>query len=198
MLRPGDKMPTEVALMKKLSVSRSVVREAVSRLQAANAVDTRHGVGTFILSPSKKEILRLPASDLSDRLDVMAIIEFRIDLEGASAALAAIRRNDQHLREIAGALRKFDDEISNGGTDVLRHDVDFHLQIARASGNRYFFDVLSQMGRGVSPRTRLGKAEIAELDQSNACALFKASIRRFTRQLFVRTPMMPAQLCAYT
>ncbi|KAA1011287.1 FadR family transcriptional regulator [Paraburkholderia panacisoli] len=186
MLRPGDKMPTEVALMKKLSVSRSVVREAVSRLQAANVVETRHGVGTFILSPSKKEVLRLPASDLSDRLDVMAIIEFRIDLEGASAALAASRRNDQHLKEIAGALRKFDDEISNGDTDVLRHDVEFHLQIARASGNRYFFDVLSQMGRGVSPRTRLGKAEIAELDhierlrtvQSEHMAIYQAIVRQ--------------------
>jgi DNA-binding FadR family transcriptional regulator len=116
----------------------------------------------------------------------MAIIEFRIDLEGASAALAASRRNDQHLKEIAGALRKFDDEISNGGTDVLRHDVEFHLQIARASGNRYFFDVLSQMGRGVSPRTRLGKAEIAELDhierlrtvQSEHMAIYQAIVRQ--------------------
>jgi GntR family transcriptional repressor for pyruvate dehydrogenase complex len=41
------------------------------------------------------------------------------------------------------------------------------LQIARASGNRYFFEVLSQLGRGVSPRTRLGSAEIAELDRAD-------------------------------
>jgi DNA-binding FadR family transcriptional regulator len=63
------------------------------------------------------------------------------------------------------ALARFESELERGSTDTLAHDVEFHLQIARASGNRYFFDVLSQLGRAVSPRTRLGSAEIAELDQ---------------------------------
>jgi DNA-binding FadR family transcriptional regulator len=166
MLRPGDRIPTEVALMKQLSVSRSVVREAISRLQAAHVVETRHGIGTFILPQQDKEdAVRLPDADLSSMIDVMAIIEFRIDLEGAAAALAAVRRTEQHLKQIATALDRFEAELAHGSTHVVAHDVEFHLQIARASGNRYFFDVLSQMGRGVSPRTRLGKAELAELDQ---------------------------------
>lgn len=163
-LRPGDKIPTEVALMKQMSVSRSVVREAVSRLQAANVVETRHGIGTFIRAMADRESVRLKDADLSNLLDVMAIIEFRIDLEGAAAALAAGRRTEQHLKQIAGALDRYEEQVANGSTDVLEHDVEFHLQIARASGNRYFFDVLSQLGRAVSPRTRLGSAEIAELD----------------------------------
>ena len=166
MLRPGDRIPTEVALMKQLSVSRSVVREAISRLQAARVVETRHGIGTFILPQQDKEdAVRLPDADLSSMIDVMAIIEFRIDLEAAAAALAAVRRTEQHLKQIAAALDRFEAELAHGSTHVVAHDVEFHLQIARASGNRYFFDVLSQMGRGVSPRTRLGKAELAELDQ---------------------------------
>ncbi|MDR5737233.1 MULTISPECIES: FadR/GntR family transcriptional regulator [unclassified Caballeronia] len=164
-LRPGDKIPTEAALMKQMTVSRSVVREAVSRLQAANIVETRHGVGTFIRALADRESVRLYDADLSSLLDIMAIIEFRIDLEGAAAALAAGRRTEQHLRQIARAIERYEEQIANHSTDVLEHDVEFHLQIARASGNRYFYDVLSQMGRAVSPRTRLGKAEIAELDQ---------------------------------
>jgi GntR family transcriptional regulator, transcriptional repressor for pyruvate dehydrogenase complex len=164
-LRPGDKIPTEAALMKHLSVSRSVVREAVSRLQAAHVVETRHGVGTFILAPADREAMRLPDADLSSLLDIMAIIEFRIDLEGAAASLAAGRRTEAQLKQMSDALTRFEEQVASGSTDVLEHDVAFHLQIARASGNRYFFDVLSQMGRGVSPRTRLGEAEIAKLDQ---------------------------------
>jgi GntR family transcriptional regulator, transcriptional repressor for pyruvate dehydrogenase complex len=163
-LRPGDRIPTEVALMKQLSVSRSVVREAISRLQAAQVVETRHGIGTFILASSDVDPLRLPVADLSSMLDVMAVIEFRIDLEAAAAALAAARRTGQHLKRIGAALERFEAELSRGSTDVLAHDVEFHMQIAHASGNRYFFDVLSQMGRAISPRTRLGQAEIAELD----------------------------------
>jgi len=185
-LRPGDKIPTEVALMKQLSVSRSVVREAVSRLQAANVVETRHGVGTFIRAPEDREAVRLPDADLSSLLDIMAVIEFRIDLEGAAAALAATRRTDAHLKQIAAALKRFEEQLASGNTDVLQHDVEFHLQIARASGNRYFYDVLSQMGRGVSPRTRLGKAELAELDQierlRNVLGEHKAIYQAIVRQ----------------
>lgn len=164
-LRPGDRIPTEVAMMKQLAVSRSVVREAISRLQAAKVVETRHGVGTFVLAPVSDEPLQLPAADLSSMLDVMAIIEFRIDVEAASAGLAAGRRTEQNLKLIRSALDRFESELARGSTDVLAHDIAFHLQIAQASGNHYFFDVLSQLGRSVSPRTRLGSAEIAELDQ---------------------------------
>ncbi|WP_345815859.1 FadR/GntR family transcriptional regulator [Paraburkholderia sp. PREW-6R] len=163
-LRPGDRIPTEVAMMKQLSVSRSVVREAISRLQAARVVETRHGIGTFVLAPVSAQPVQLPAADLSSMLDVMAIIEFRIDVEAASAALAASRRSEHHLKQMRGALERFETELERGSTDTVAHDIEFHLQIARASGNRYFFDVLSQLGRAVSPRTRLGSAEIAELD----------------------------------
>ena len=166
-LRPGDKVPTELALMKQLSVSRSVVREAMSRLQAAKIVETRHGVGTFILDAKQAEAVTLQAADLSNMLDVMAIIEFRIDMEAAAAGLAASRRTEQHLKHIAASLERFELELQRGSTDTVAHDVDFHLQIARVSGNRYFFDVLSQLVRGVSPRMRLGSAEIAELDRAD-------------------------------
>ena len=66
---------------------------------------------------------------------------------------------------LAAPNPRFEAELERGSTDVVAHDVEFHIQIARASGNRYFFDVLSQLGRAVSPRTRLGSTEIADLDR---------------------------------
>jgi len=47
-LRGGEQLPTESALMLEHGVSRTVVREAMSRLQAAGMVETRHGIGTFV------------------------------------------------------------------------------------------------------------------------------------------------------
>ena len=47
--RAGDKLPTEAAIMEEFGVSRTVVREAISKLQAAGLVQTRHGVGTFVV-----------------------------------------------------------------------------------------------------------------------------------------------------
>ena len=45
----GDKLPTEAAIMAEFEVSRTVVREAISKLQASGLVETRHGIGTFVL-----------------------------------------------------------------------------------------------------------------------------------------------------
>ena len=48
-IKRGDKLPTESAIMQAQGVSRTVVREAISRLQASGLVETRHGIGTFVL-----------------------------------------------------------------------------------------------------------------------------------------------------
>ena len=50
-LAPGAKLATESALMAEFGVSRTVVREAISKLQAAGAGQTRHGIGTFVVGP---------------------------------------------------------------------------------------------------------------------------------------------------
>ncbi len=147
-----------------------------------------------MLAPADREAVRLQEADLSNLIDIMAIIEFRIDLEGAAAALAAQRRTGQRLKQIEGALERFGQQVANGSTDVLKHDVEFHLQIARASGNRYFYDVLSQMGRGVSLRTRLRAVEIAELDQIERLR----NTRRFISRSSVKTRTTRASRCACT
>src|SRR5476651_1202011 len=58
-LAAGDKLPTESELVAAYGVSRTVVREAISRLQAAGLVETRHGIGTFVLEQPAQQGLRL-------------------------------------------------------------------------------------------------------------------------------------------
>lgn len=80
-LQPGDKLPTESEIMAQLGVSRTVVRESISRLQAARLVQTRHGIGTFVLEAGDHDRFQIEAAgDLTIR-DVMAILELRISLE---------------------------------------------------------------------------------------------------------------------
>lgn len=49
--RPGDRLPSESALMKEFSVSRNTVRTALSRLAAENLIETRQGQGSFAIGP---------------------------------------------------------------------------------------------------------------------------------------------------
>lgn len=48
-IAPGEKLPDESGLVEEFGVSRTVVREAISRLQAAGLVETFQGRGSFVL-----------------------------------------------------------------------------------------------------------------------------------------------------
>lgn len=153
-LRPGDKLPTESAIMQAYGVSRTVVREALSRLQAAGLVETHHGVGTFVLQPRTSGMFRIEASDIAATVDVLAVLELRISLETESAGLAAHRRSEAHLQAMREALDEFERNVGQAG-DTVSPDFRFHLTIAQATGNPYFADIMSHLGTTIIPRTRV-------------------------------------------
>lgn len=159
-LRPGDKLPTESEIMASWGVSRTVVREALSRLQAAGLVETRHGVGTFVLPPQALGGLRIDPAEIATAVDVMAVLELRISLETECAALAAQRRSDPQLLQMRTALDELERASAEGG-DAISPDLRFHLLIATATGNRYFADIMSHLGATLIPRARINSPRLA-------------------------------------
>lgn len=153
-IRTGDKLPTESAIMQVYGVSRTVVREALSRLQAAGLVETHHGVGTFVLPPRAAGMFRLEGADIATAVDVLAVLELRISLETETAGLAALRRTDEQLRGLRASLDAFESHLA-AGDDPVAHDFSFHLQIAQATGNPYFADIMGHLGTSLIPRTRV-------------------------------------------
>jgi len=143
--------------MAEHGVSRTVVREAISGLQAAGLVETRHGIGTFVLDPHK---LNIDTGTVVTIRDVMAMLELRISLETEAAALAALRRTDEHLTEMRRAIVAFQRDIE-AGHDGTSADFQFHLQIALATGNRYFESVFRHLGKATIPRTRVDTARFS-------------------------------------
>lgn len=152
-LKPGDKLPTESSLMTQHGVSRTVVREAISHLQASGLVQTRHGIGTFVLERPQTG-LGLDAENILTLRDVLAILELRIGVETETAGLAAGRRSEEQVGELAGALQEMQQAMAEGRSAV-EADKRFHLLIAQATGNRYFVDILAQLGNAIIPRARL-------------------------------------------
>lgn len=144
-LKPGDRVPSEPELMREFGVSRTVVREAMSRLQASGLVDTRHGVGTFVLaSPAPEPLLGAARRDVDAR-QKLAMLELRIIVESEAASLAAVRRSDAHLVAMRTALDAFDSH-RQAGASTVEDDFRFHAHIAAATGNEYFQEVLSSLG----------------------------------------------------
>jgi GntR family transcriptional repressor for pyruvate dehydrogenase complex len=162
-LSPGDKLPTESEIMRILGVSRTVVREAISHMQAANMVETRHGIGTFVLEPPPPNTLGIDTNTVVTMRDVLALLELRISLESEAAGLAAVRRSDTQLQQLRAALDTFQASVRGGG-ETVPSDLQFHLLVAQASGNRYFHDILSHLGTNIIPRSRLNSAKLAKDD----------------------------------
>lgn len=164
-LKPGDKLPTESEIMRQLGVSRTVVREAISHLQAASLVETRHGIGTFVLEPAPAPLGLDPATVVTMR-DVLALLELRISLETEAAGLAANRRSDEQLAQLRAALDSFQ-ECARTKRETVGADMAFHLLLAQASGNRYFHDILGHLGTNIIPRARLNSARLAHDDPAH-------------------------------
>jgi GntR family transcriptional regulator, transcriptional repressor for pyruvate dehydrogenase complex len=153
-LASGEKLPTEAAIMEEFGVSRTVVREAISRLQAAGLVATRHGVGTFVVGLGDPSTFRISPEQLGTLQDVIAVLELRIAVETESAALAAVRRTPANVETLRKALRSLTSALEEG-RDAVGADFQFHLEIARATQNHHFADLMATLGGMMIPRARL-------------------------------------------
>ncbi|MFW6187474.1 MAG: FadR/GntR family transcriptional regulator [Actinomycetota bacterium] len=156
-ISPGERLPSESTLIAEHGVSRTVVREAVARLQAEGLVHTRRGSGSYVLTPpsdpSSAGAAARPVRTLEDRRRLLA---YRIAVESEAAALAAAARTSRHLAALGAALDGFERDGRNPSAALAR-DFEFHRGVAEASGNPYFVDALTGLGPTMisMPRYRL-------------------------------------------
>jgi GntR family transcriptional regulator, transcriptional repressor for pyruvate dehydrogenase complex len=158
-IEPGQKLPAESSLMDEFGVSRTVVREAISRLQAAGLVETFQGRGSFVLALPEATQFSLEASQIRSHRDIVDMIDFRLGIEVEAAGLAAARRTEHQLKAIERALVEFK-RIGENPSKGVDADYTFHVKVAAASGNRFIAELLGSLGPMMImlPRTRLQPA----------------------------------------
>lgn len=152
----GKKLPTELELIEKFEVSRSVIREVITELRSLGFVETRHGIGTFVKENLPEQSFLLSTANLETINDVIALLELRMSLESEAVFLACERRTVQHLEKMHAALNDFESHITSHENDgTVKADFDFHIAIAEASENQYFVDFLKYLGDKIIPRARI-------------------------------------------
>jgi GntR family transcriptional repressor for pyruvate dehydrogenase complex len=133
-LKPGDKLPIEPQLALEFGVSRTVIREAISRLRNDGLVTAKQGSGVFVAAGPANQAFRMSARQSEDRTSLREIYELRLGVEVEAAALAARRRVPEDCTRIARALGEI--EATKAGPDFgVAADAAFHRAIALASGN---------------------------------------------------------------
>lgn len=154
----GSKLPSEQAIALKFQVSRTVVREAVTRLKADGLVETRKGTAARVraANPPPYKGLSLPGS--IDAL--LGFLEVRRPIEAEMAALAAERRTEVQCAEIEKALLAISRAQKEAESGV-EEDLDFHLAIGRATSNAYWNQFVRLFAEPMRAAIRLTRANEA-------------------------------------
>lgn len=155
----GTRLPTETALSAQFGVSRTVIREAVSRLKSLGLLESRQGSGVFAQDAGFSP-LNFDARHARSRAAVVQIAQVRRGLESEVAALAAERRSQADLTLIQQRIEALDEAVEAGG-DGVDEDVAFHRSIAAAAANPFLIgtlDYLAQFLRGATQVTRANEA----------------------------------------
>ncbi|WP_328631628.1 FadR/GntR family transcriptional regulator [Streptomyces sp. NBC_00356] len=164
-LTAGDKLPTEVELVKQLGVSRTVIREAVSRLRNAGLVEPRQGRGVFVL-PRRTRPLDLEGDDTDateTKAKVLQIVEVRRAMEAEAAHLAATRARPADIVRMRAALAAIDTAVAAGG-DGTDEDLAFHRSIAESTGNPVLVSTVHYLGEVSRGGIRVTRANEARRD----------------------------------
>lgn len=152
----GALLAPEPQLSDRFGVSRTVVREAIKRLQSLGLIDVRHGIGTVVLGPESwddfdPDLIRIRASagligDLAD--DLFAI---RRMIEVQVAADAARNRTPEHLVELGAIV----EQMRAARSDLATYtdlDIAYHNLLLVAGGNT----LLVKMMQPVNQIRRIG------------------------------------------
>ena len=100
-LKVGDSIPKELELSAALGVSRTVVREALSRLRMIGLLESKKKKGSVITSPDLISILGKSMDPrLLDDETLKEIFEMRLSLEIGMADFVVERATDDDIKEL--------------------------------------------------------------------------------------------------
>lgn len=135
--KAGERLPPEVELCEALNVGRSTLREALKSLAFIGMVRMRAGDGTYVCEMPHRLLDRMLAKGLlKTERDLADVCETRMILETESAALAAERAPAESLEALRHLIARGREALSSNWDSFSSADLNFHLAVASASGNR--------------------------------------------------------------
>jgi GntR family transcriptional regulator, transcriptional repressor for pyruvate dehydrogenase complex len=147
LLAPGDKLPPERELAKRLRISRSTLRQALTALvQSGHLVSSRGRSGGTFVSEQPPLTEHQDGEPLDQR--AWAVLDYRVAIETGTVLLAAERGTEAQFDRLDELIAKMDDELEDF-EEYRRTDVRFHIGIAEAAQSPRLLsamtDVQSQM-----------------------------------------------------
>jgi len=144
-LKPGDKLPSEEALARRMRVSRGSVREALIALQIAGVIERKQGNGTYVRNTATDHIRRA-LSLLKGSESPLEIWEAREGIELWVGQLVVKRRvaadSLEPLRNCFMRMRKAADRSID---EYLEANKSFHTCLAELTTNSVLAKIVGML-----------------------------------------------------
>lgn len=145
-LKPGEKLPAEPDLAAQFGVSRTALREALKVLELSGYLEIRRGYGggTFVTEPTAEEFkLIAPSAIPVPTVTQRQLSQVRLAIEPSAARIAAQAdlRDVRPLEDTVREMEIFDDRPAR----VLEANANFHVSVAKVSGNPVFVTLLQEL-----------------------------------------------------
>jgi len=198
--KPGDRLPTEQEISKTYGCSRIMVREALSTLAGMGVIEQAQGHRRRVkkLDTSVFERLFPLLVALEQEKTLHDIFTVRRALESCTVRLAATHRTKAQLDGLAANVESYHICLESNEHEIVRQkklvllDRDFHLMIAKASGNTILPILMDCLAAYVKEVQLRG----CEGDLSKNCKAYEAHVR-IVEQLRRRDPEASAIAMAY-
>jgi len=152
--KPGETLPSELTAVKTLKISRPAYREAIRMLVGKGLVGSRPKSGTRVMPRSQWNLLDpdvlgwILKNNPADSF-LTALFDVRMIVEPAAAALAAQRRTQAHLEQMADALDTMGRHAHDSPEGQAADEV-FHKVLLDAADNEILSQLTSLIGASVS------------------------------------------------
>lgn len=148
-LTPGDEMPSERVLMERFGVGRPAIREAMQSLAKMGLVSISHGERAKVLKLTARSILQQvdPTAKimLAQSLDTLEHLKSaRIFFERGIAREAAQKASEQDVADLRAIVERQRESLGDADA-FISADLEFHIRIAKISGNPIFVGVSEAM-----------------------------------------------------
>ncbi len=188
-LKPGEKLMTERDIAEAMDVSRTSVRNAITRLVTMGLIENHQGKGTFVVEPSSQNENPFAAAMTEQDATIYDLLEVRMGLECVAASLAAKRADATDISAMEQSIKEMEKEVhaDRPGTQA---DTSFHMAVSYATKNplhihvmRNFYDYLFH-GIRESLQSLYENPENIEVILSQHKAIMEAIINRDQEKAF--------------
>lgn len=176
----GDRLASQRDLCLQYSVSRAVVREALSQLKSKGLVAVRAGSGAYVTQQDSTNAFRFQRFSVSNRVSLEEAMELLIPIEVAATRIAARRRNADDLKKIKRALIRMEYAVVSDQLGV-EEDYLFHRSIVEATHNQHFISLCQHLEasakniiRQARTNTKANHANLLEAVQEEHKKIYQA------------------------